>query len=1317
MRRLFFYIIFFSIICYVNGLFGRLKDINNFPKNNILLKSFLLKAPDVMISWIGAGYLTKYTISNTGQSGLFEPPPGWSFYNGLWPTGYGLGNGRTGEFPRGTNQFYVWAAGLWVGAKSEHFNTADDKSVTVLINGKRRTFSNVRVAACAYYSDLSAISRLWQSNQLINGETDGKNAVYKGKYLFGQKDKNIEDYQDVWAFFTPKEGDYYGMKEKDTIFRLDYVEINKKRIKVLESNPSLDPDLILLDPFRFDRNGNIIGDIVSDEDTYTVFGDYINEKYGSFLWTMGYDLRPVGIQVVQRTYSWNMDDFIYINYKIKNMNPFPLDSVFVGYFMDNDIGYADDDMIGFDKNLNIGYSYDYDLIESGWQSSAGYIGTIFVETPTDTINGEEKEIGLTGFHTWIRSDLGVSEGFPGDVDDEGTDHLKYVELAMVDSFETYENPQDVRQLACSGPIKRLEPGEEVSVTIAIVAGASLSELKSNAELAVRKYKTGFIGPEPPPSPSLTAIPGHHKVYLSWGKEPLNAIDPYTGEADFEGFRVNRSITGLQDDWELLKEYDIAGDSTENMATIEYTKGSSNVIATYEGLIGRKDLQSLEPGEQSDEELQSLLYKRFKEAIYTIEFVKTQIIVDGVNKDTLKMIIYDVTNRQLVPFNYNALSNGYGFCIYSNYNGNKVTGKQPDDIYRSCYYIYFDGIFIKISNGFYTDRDGDNAGNGKWDNGEYFEDLNGNGKYDTGEPFIDVEEDEKQLQYLSPREGDIFTVRTFRAKDIGSQTDLEFTYVDEGLVNGMTYYYCVTSFDRGYPHLNIPSIESSYYQNMIAVVPQHQPLNYVGEPGISEVTHIGKSTGRLIVNVTDSRKLKGHRYRVLFFRNNPESNSVSADYGIIIDDDLPYYMVSNEIVGKGGNSNIFTGKISNTAIVPGSVVIKYAGSEIRDDSSGFLYGIVGNDTVTGSVHYGNGSLKLVCKNSIFSSDSDFKVTYAYTTLRLKEWQADSLTSLIKYNTPVYIVGELKEDSTFDEHGFIFKVESPKLSIDSLTWSLSTDQSDIYRIKVGSISKIEPYDYIVTFPDTGTRSAIATLENSPVPDQRVPWKVYNVTLGLESRSFNPNGAFIYNELIKWRYDHTPPYDSLNINTIRVLPEYLRGENRVDPFAFELILVPVDTNLAGAIYLDPPSENDTLYVFTSKPITSDDIFLFSTYNMFTEVEDIDMNKIKVVPNPYYIRAAWDRDRYNQHIDFRHLPEGTLDNPVHVRIFNLAGALVAHLKKNGVIDKNEVRDEYGTLSWDLRDFNGLKIASGLYIYQVEARINGKDYAKVGKIAIVMGP
>ena len=301
--------------------------------------------------------------------------------------------------------------------------------------------------------------------------------------------------------------------------------------------------------------------------------------------------------------------------------------------MDNDVGYADDDLIGFDRSLNLGYSYDSDSEESGWIAPAGYLGSVFVETPVDSIGDPSKgvppagnqlndwQIGLTGFQTWIRSDLGQSEGHPGDVDDDEMDHIKYFQLSMVDSFEVFEEPQDVRQLATSGPVIRLDPGNSISVTVALVAGSSLSDLKKNTQSAIDKFNSGYIGAEAPPSPKLSAQPAHQAVYLSWDNFPETVIDPFTGLADFAGYRVYRSLSGLQNDWTLLADYDVIGDSSEWSGTVEYSKGTSNAVSQFIGPLGSGDISS-NPSIDAIED-------RFVEAEYTIELMDYQIEVNGV----------------------------------------------------------------------------------------------------------------------------------------------------------------------------------------------------------------------------------------------------------------------------------------------------------------------------------------------------------------------------------------------------------------------------------------------------------------------------------------------------------------------------------------------------------------------------------------------------------------------------------------------------------------------------------------------------------------
>ena len=50
--------------------------------NQVMYRSGTFEqVPDPTLSWVGSGFFSQYTISNTGQSGVFEPPPGFEGRN------------------------------------------------------------------------------------------------------------------------------------------------------------------------------------------------------------------------------------------------------------------------------------------------------------------------------------------------------------------------------------------------------------------------------------------------------------------------------------------------------------------------------------------------------------------------------------------------------------------------------------------------------------------------------------------------------------------------------------------------------------------------------------------------------------------------------------------------------------------------------------------------------------------------------------------------------------------------------------------------------------------------------------------------------------------------------------------------------------------------------------------------------------------------------------------------------------------------------------------------------------------------------------
>jgi hypothetical protein len=143
--------------------------------------------------------------------------------------------------------------------------------------------------------------------------------------------------------------------------------------------------------------------------------------------------------------------------------------------------------------------------------------------------------------------------------------------------------------------------------------------------------------------------------------------------------------------------------------------------------------------------------------------------------------------------------------------------------------------------------------------------------------------------------------------------------------------------------------------------------------------------------------------------------------------------------------------------------------------------------------------------------------------------------------------------------------------------------------------------------------------------------------------------------------------------------------------------------------PKGGDTLTITFFKPLTSQDKFTYSTATPTVDENTIkmDLNNIKVVPNPYVVANVFEqplppnvRGRGERVIYFTHLPPSCT-----IRIFTSSGDEVNTLVQNGNIND-------GTVTWDLRSKEGLDISYGVYFYVVE--VPGISDKKIGKIAII---
>src|SRR5690606_21749733 len=98
--------------------------------------------------------------------------------------------------------------------------------------------------------------------------------------------------------------------------------------------------------------------------------------------------------------------------------------------------------------------------------------------------------------------------------------------------------------------------------------------------------------------------------------------------------------------------------------------------------------------------------------------------------------------------------------------------------------------------------------------------------------------------------------------------------------------------------------------------------------------------------------------------------------------------------------------------------------------------------------------------------------------------------------------------------------------------------------------------------------------------------------------------------------------------------------------------------------------------------------------------IDRINVVPNPYYAYSAYETGKLDNRVKITNLPERC-----EVNIFNMQGALVRSYSKDDAIT---------SLDWDLKNSRNIPIAGGIYLIHVKIEVNEdggiKEYEKILK-------
>jgi hypothetical protein len=95
-------------------------------------------------------------------------------------------------------------------------------------------------------------------------------------------------------------------------------------------------------------------------------------------------------------------------------------------------------------------------------------------------------------------------------------------------------------------------------------------------------------------------------------------------------------------------------------------------------------------------------------------------------------------------------------------------------------------------------------------------------------------------------------------------------------------------------------------------------------------------------------------------------------------------------------------------------------------------------------------------------------------------------------------------------------------------------------------------------------------------------------------------------------------------------------------------------------------------------------------------DLERVRVVPNPYHATAEWEPKGTNE-LHFTNLP-----TQATIRIYTVSGDFVRELHHNDTINDFE--------RWDLKSGTGRQVASGIYIY----RVTGASYSYQSRFVVI---
>ena len=455
--------------------------------------------------------------------------------------------------------------------------------------------------------------------------------------------------------------------------------------------------------------------------------------------------------------------------------------------------------------------------------------------------------------------------------------------------------------------------------------------------------------------------------------------------------------------------------------------------------------------------------------------------------------------------------------------------------------------------------------------------------------------------------------------------------------------------------------------------------------------LGDNTG-IVNSWTDTTAVNGQTY----FYAVTSYDHGSAEGGIAPTECSKFITLNTagEVEDKGSNVVIAIPEAPSNGFVPAGL------SDAVPIQGGDAQGQIGYKIVNPLDIVDGGLYQVSFEDTLVQSSTSTAMTLATKNITLVNVSAAGLPdTLLNHATEVQTGGVLPVTDGFQLK--LVNLPEMALNADSSMWSNDSIYSFVFAPFRCSKTNGRPManDYLVEFGEVGMDTSLEvqiskTRKVDPTP---VNFRITNTTQ-------NKRVAFGFweNDVVGEDAGMFTGFTKRSRTDEIIFLEPDENDSLVITWSLKLNTVErLDTTKIN------PKAGDNLVIKMDKPFLSGDVYTFTTAAQSVDMSAVDLDLIKVVPNPYVVSNSWEplnpytNGRGPRELHFTHLPPAC-----SIKIFNIRGQLVRELEHDAGGDVLN-----GTLVWDMLTKDKLDISYGVYVYYINAGENGE---KVGKFAVI---